>query len=140
MGHLRFEKVAKDFPTSTYAYRGVSIFRTSSVIFKEHERSFLVGCFGCHWRLNRHGWFYWWLWIFLLSVKFGCGYEQGVKYASSCATVFSKIWQALLVAAFNDPTKGSETAKSFSSLKAQDVVFAAVVVRIVCIRLRKDWR
>ena len=55
--------------------------------------------------------------------KFECGYAQGVKYAKPDAQVFENM-TGTTPAAWNDPTKGGELAKSQFD-RGADVVYAA---------------
>ena len=118
------EKVAKDFPNINFTLIDgvIDLPNVQSVIFKEHEGSFLVGALAAMASKTDTVGFIGGMDIPLIR-KFGCGYEQGVKYASSSATVLQNMTGST-GAAFNDPTKGSELAKSQFSQGA-DVVFAA---------------
>ena len=93
-----------------------------SIVYKEHEGSFLVGALAAMASKTNTVSFVGGMDIPLIR-KFACGYEQGVKYQSPNATVFQNMTGST-GAAFNDPTKGSELAKSQFS-KGSDVVFAA---------------
>jgi basic membrane protein A len=55
--------------------------------------------------------------------KFVCGYEQGVKYANPKAEVFVNM-VGTTGAAWNDPARGGELARS-QFAKGADVIFAA---------------
>ena len=55
--------------------------------------------------------------------KFQCGYEQGAKFANAKAEVFGNM-TGTTGAAWNDPARGGELAKS-QFAKGADVVFAA---------------
>lgn len=118
------EKVAKDFPKINFTLIDgvIDLPNVQSVVFKEHEGSFLVGALAAMASKTDTVGFIGGMDIPLIR-KFGCGYEQGVKYASSSATVLQNMTGST-GAAFNDPTKGSELAKSQFS-KGADVVFAA---------------
>ena len=54
---------------------------------------------------------------------FGCGYEQGVKYVDPDAEVFQNM-TGTTPAAWNDPTRGGELARSQFD-RGADVVYAA---------------
>ena len=118
------EKVAKDFPEINFTIIDgvIDLPNVQSVVFKEHEGSFLVGALASMASKTNTVGFVGGMDIPLIR-KFGCGYEQGVKYASPSATVLQNMTGST-GAAFNDPTKGSELAKSQFSQGA-DVVFAA---------------
>tara|TARA_R110001606_G_scaffold184818_1_gene331781 strand:- start:281 stop:1273 length:993 start_codon:yes stop_codon:yes gene_type:complete len=118
------EKVAKDFPEINFTIIDgvIDLPNVQSVVFKEQEGSFLVGALAAMASKTNTVGFVGGMDIPLVR-KFGCGYEQGVKYQSSNATVLQNMTGST-GAAFNDPTKGSELAKSQFS-KGADVVFAA---------------
>lgn len=118
------EKVAKDFPEINFTIIDgvIDLPNVQSVVFKEHEGSFLVGALAAMASKTDTVSFVGGMDIPLIR-KFACGYEQGVKYQSPSATVFQNMTGST-GAAFNDPTKGSELAKSQFS-KGSDVVFAA---------------
>ena len=118
------EKVAKDFPEIHFSIIDsvIDLPNVQSIVFKEHEGSFLVGALAAMASKTDAVGFVGGMDIPLIR-KFGCGYEQGVKYVTSGATVLQNMTGST-GAAFNDPTKGSELAKSQFS-KGADVVFAA---------------
>ena len=118
------EKVAKDFPEINFTIIDgvIDLPNVQSVVFKEYEGSFLVGALAAMASKTNTVSFVGGMDIPLIR-KFACGYEQGVKYQSSNATVLQNMTGST-GAAFNDPTKGSELAKSQFS-KGSDVVFAA---------------
>ncbi|ETX12468.1 membrane protein [Marinomonas ushuaiensis DSM 15871] len=118
------EKVAKDFPEVNFTIIDgvIDLPNVQSVVFKEHEGSFIVGAVAAMASKTNAVGFVGGMDIPLVR-KFGCGYEQGVKHVSSNASVFQNMTGST-GAAFNDPTKGSELAKSQFS-KGADVVFAA---------------
>ena len=118
------EKVAKDFPEIHFSIIDgvIDLPNVQSIVFKEHEGSFLVGALAVMASKTNTVGFVGGMDIPLIR-KFGCGYEQGAKYISADATVIQNMTGST-GAAFNDPTKGSELAKSQFSQGA-DVVFAA---------------
>ena len=118
------EKVAKDFPDTKFTIIDmvVGLPNVQSIVFKEHEGSFLVGSLAAMASKTDKVGFVGGMDIPLIR-RFACGYEQGVKYVSSNADVFQNMTGST-PSAFNDPTKGSELAKSQFS-KGADVVFAA---------------
>ncbi|RDL43284.1 BMP family ABC transporter substrate-binding protein [Marinomonas piezotolerans] len=117
-------KVAKDFPDIQFSIIDGVIDQPNvqSIVFKEHQGSFLVGVLAAMNSKTDTVGFVGGMDIPLIR-KFGCGYEQGVKYVTPNATVIQNMTGST-GAAFNDPTKGSELAKSQFS-KGADVVFAA---------------
>ena len=118
------EKVAKDFPEINFTIIDgvIDLPNVQSVVFKEHEGSFLVGALAAMASKTNTVSFVGGMDIPLIR-KFACGYEQGVKYQSPNATVYQNMTGST-GAAFNDLTKGLELAKSQFS-KGSDVVFAA---------------
>jgi basic membrane protein A len=118
------EKVAKDFPNIHFTLIDsvVDLPNVESIVFKEHEGSFLVGALAAMKSKTGTVGFIGGMDIPLVR-KFGCGYEQGVKYIAPNDKVIQNMTGST-GAAFNDPTKGSELAKSQFSQGA-DVVFAA---------------
>jgi basic membrane protein A and related proteins len=118
------EKVAKDFPKTQFAVidAAVTAPNVQSVLFKEHEGSFLVGLMaGIASKTGKVG-FVGGMDIPLIR-KFSCGFEQGAKYANPKAEVTINM-TGTTPTAWNDPARGAELAKSqFAS--GVDVVFAA---------------
>jgi basic membrane protein A and related proteins len=118
------EKVAKDFPKTQFAVidAAVSAPNVQSVLFKEHEGSFLVGLMaGMASKTGKVG-FVGGMDIPLIR-KFSCGFEQGAKYANPKAEVTINM-TGTTPTAWNDPARGAELAKSqFAS--GVDVIFAA---------------
>jgi basic membrane protein A len=118
------EKVAKEFPKLKFAIIDmvVNLPNVQSVVFKEQEGSFLVGMMaGMASKTGKVG-FVGGMDIPLIR-KFQCGYEQGAKFANPKAEVFGNM-TGTTGAAWNDPARGGELAKS-QFAKGADVVFAA---------------
>lgn len=117
-------KVAKDFPKLQFAIVDdvVKLDNVQSVVFKEHEGSFLVGVMAAAASKTGKLGFIGGMDVPLIR-KFQCGYEQGVKYANPKAEVFANM-TGTTGAAWNDPTRGGELAKAQFS-KGVDVIFAA---------------
>ncbi|MEL0635540.1 BMP family ABC transporter substrate-binding protein [Marinomonas sp. TI.3.20] len=118
------EKVAKDFPNIHFSIIDsvIDLPNVQSIVFKEQEGSFLVGALAAmKTKTNTVGF------IGAMDVplirKFSCGYKQGVKYIAPNDKVIVNMVGST-GAAFTDPTKGSELAKSQFS-QGVDVVFAA---------------
>ena len=93
-----------------------------SIVFKEHEGSFLVGMLAAMASKSGKVGFIGGMDIPLIR-KFACGYEQGAKHVNAKAEVFVNM-TGNTPAAWNDPTKGSELAQSQFD-RGADVVFAA---------------
>lgn len=118
------EKVAKDFPDIEFSIIDsvIDLPNVQSIVFKEQEGSFLVGALAEMASKTHTVGFIGGMDIPLIR-RFECGYEQGAKYISSD----SKILQNMIgstASAWNDPTKGSELAKS-QFAQGADVIFAA---------------
>jgi basic membrane protein A len=118
------EKVARDFPKTSFAIIDavVNLPNVQSIVFKEHEGSFLVGMMAALASKTGKVGFVGGMDIPLIR-KFQCGYELGAKYASPNVQVTSNM-TGTTPAAWNDPARGGELAKAqFAS--GVDVVFAA---------------
>ena len=118
------EKVAKDFPKLKFAIIDsvVQLPNVQSIVFKEHEGSFLVGMMAALASKSGKVGFVGGMDIPLIR-KFQCGYEQGARYANPKVAVSANM-TGTTPAAWNDPARGAELAKAqFAS--GVDVVFAA---------------
>ena len=118
------EKVAKDFPKTSFAIIDsvVNLPNVQSIVFKEHEGSFLVGMMAALASKSGKVGFVGGMDIPLIR-KFQCGYELGAKYANPNVQVTANM-TGTTPAAWNDPARGGELAKAqFAS--GVDVVFAA---------------
>jgi len=93
-----------------------------SVVFNEHEGSYLVGMLAAKKSQSGTVGFIGGMDIPLIR-KFACGYAQGVKAVNPDATVIANM-TGTTPAAWNDPVKGSELTKAQISQGA-DVVYAA---------------
>ena len=118
------EKIAKEFPKLQFAIIDmvVNLPNVQSVVFKEHEGSFLVGAMAAMASKSGKVGFIGGMDIPLIR-KFQCGYEQGAKYVNPKAEVFANM-TGTTGAAWSDPARGSELAKA-QFAKGADVVFAA---------------
>jgi len=118
------EKVAKEYPNTNFTIIDsvVDLPNVQSVIFKEHEGSFLVGALAAAASKTGKVGFVGGMDIPLIR-RFACGYLQGVKYVNPDAEVFQNMTGST-PAAWNNPTKGSELAKSQFD-RGADVVYAA---------------
>ncbi len=118
------EKVAKDFPKLKFAIIDsvVNLPNVQSIVFKEHEGSFLVGMMAALASKTGKVGFVGGMDIPLIR-KFACGFEQGAKFANPKAQVTSNM-TGTTPAAWNDPARGAELAKA-QFAGGVDVVFAA---------------
>ena len=118
------EKVAKKFPKTQFVIIDsvVDLPNVRSVVFKEQEGSFLVGALAAMKSESKSVGFVGGMAIPLIK-KFACGYEQGAKYVSKDTKVLQNM-TGTTPAAWNNPTKGGELAKSQFDQGA-DVVYAA---------------
>ncbi|MEE1611758.1 BMP family lipoprotein [Microvirga sp. CF3016] len=118
------KKVAEEFPKTQFAIIDAVVEKPNvqSVVFKEHEGSFLVGLLAAQASKSGKVGFVGGMDIPLIR-KFACGYVQGVKYAKKDAEVFQNM-TGTTGAAWNDPVKGGELAKSQID-RGADVVYHA---------------
>ncbi|MBY5921766.1 BMP family protein [Ferrimonas balearica] len=118
------EKVAKKYPETDFVIIDsvVDLPNVKSLVFAEHEGSFLVGALAAMKSETQKVGFIGGMDIPLIR-KFACGYEQGVKHVSGDAEVFQNMTGST-PAAFADPVRGAELAKSQFS-RGADIVFAA---------------
>jgi basic membrane protein A len=118
------EAVAKEFPNLRFAIIDsvVNLPNVQSLVFKEHEGSYLVGVLAALASKTGKVGFVGGMDIPLIR-KFACGYEQGVKSVNKSADVFQNM-TGTTPAAWNDPVKGGELAKSQFD-RGADVVYAA---------------
>jgi basic membrane protein A len=118
------EKVAKDFPKLQFAIIDsvVNLPNVQSIVFKEHEGSFLVGMMAALASKSGKVGFVGGMDIPLIR-KFQCGYEQGAKYANPKVETVGNM-TGTTPSAWNDPARGAELAKAQFAGGA-DVIFAA---------------
>lgn len=118
------QQVAKDFPKTQFAIidARVDLPNVQSLLFKEHEGSYVVGAMAALVSKTGKVGFVGGMDIPLIR-KFQCGYEQGAKATNAKIEVFSNM-TGTTSTAWNDPTRGGELAKS-QFAKGSDVVFAA---------------
>jgi basic membrane protein A len=119
------KKVAAEFPNTKFAIIDdvVDLPNVQSIVFKEHEGSFVVGVIAADTSKTGKVGFVGGMDIPLIS-KFGCGYAQGVKYASEGKGEVIANMTGTTPAAWNDPVKGGELAKSQID-RGADIVYAA---------------
>ena len=117
-------EVAPDYPDTKFALIDMVVDAPNvrSVVFNEHEGSYLVGMMAAMASESGTVGFIGGMDIPLIR-KFACGYVQGVKAVNPDATVIQNM-TGTTPAAWNDPVKGSELTKSQISQGA-DVVYAA---------------
>ena len=118
------EKVAKEFPDTKFAIIDmvVDLPNVRSIVFKEHEGSFLVGVLAAMASESGKVGFVGGMDIPLIR-RFACGYEQGAKYANADAEVVQNM-TGTTPSAWNDPGRGSELTKSQFD-RGVDVIYAA---------------
>ncbi|SFS98313.1 nucleoside-binding protein [Sulfitobacter marinus] len=117
-------QVAGDYPETDFVIIDMVVDAPNvrSVVFNEHEGSYLVGMMAAMASESNTVGFIGGMDIPLIR-KFACGYAQGVLAANPDATVISNM-TGTTPAAWNDPVKGSELTKAQISQGA-DVVYAA---------------
>jgi len=118
------EKVAKDFPKTRWTVIDgiVNLPNVQSVLFKEHEGSFLVGIAAAMASKSGKVGFVGGMDIPLIR-RFACGYEQGVKYANAKLEVIQNM-TGTTPSAWNDPARAGELAKGQFE-RGVDVIYAA---------------
>ena len=118
------EQIAKEFPDTKFVIIDgvVEQPNVQSVVFKEHEGSFLVGMAAALASKTGKVGFVGGMDIPLIR-NFAHGYQQGVKYINPDAEVFVNM-TGTTPAAWNDPAKGAELAQSQFD-RGADVVYAA---------------
>ncbi len=118
------EKVAKEFPDTQFALIDmvVDLPNVRSIVFKEHEGSFLVGALAALASKTGKVGFVGGMDIPLIR-KFACGYVQGAKHVNGDVEVYQNM-TGTTPAAWNDPGRGGELAKSQFD-RGADIVYAA---------------
>ncbi len=118
------EVVAREFPDTKFTLIDmvVDLPNVQSVVFKEHEGSFLVGMLAAMASESNAVGFVGGMDIPLIR-KFACGYEQGVHYVDSDMEDYQNM-TGTTPAAWNDPSRGGELARSQFD-RGADVVYAA---------------
>jgi len=118
------EAVAKDYPRLDFAIvDGVSqLPNVASLIFKEHEGSYLVGMIAAMTSKSGVLGFVGGMDIPLIH-KFAVGFEEGAKSVNPNVRVYPN-YIGVTDAAWNDPVKGKELARTQIE-KGADVLFAA---------------
>ena len=118
------EKVAAEFPDTKFGIVDMVVDKPNvrSILFTEHEGSYLVGVMAAKASKTGKVGFIGGMDIPLIR-KFACGYVQGVKSVNPNAEVFQNM-TGTTPAAWGDPVKGAELAKSQFD-RGADVVFHA---------------
>jgi basic membrane protein A len=118
------EVVAPDYPDTTFVIIDgvVDAPNVRSVIFSEHEGSYLVGMLAGMVSESGTVGFVGGMDIPLIS-RFGCGYAQGVRAVNPDATIIQNM-TGTTPAAWNDPVRGGELTRA-QVAQGADVVFAA---------------
>ena len=118
------DKVSREFPNTKFCLIDdrLDLPNVQSVTFKEQEGSFLVGMLAAMASKTGKVGFVGGMDIPLIR-NFLTGYEQGVKHVKADGEVIANMTGAT-PAAWNDPTRGAELAKSQFG-RGADVVFAA---------------
>ena len=118
------EKVANEFKNVKFAIVDavVDLPNVLSIVFKEHEGSFLVGMAAAMASKTGKVGFVGGMDIPLIR-RFALGYEEGAKYVNPKIEVFQNM-TGTTPAAWNDPTRGGELARSQFD-RGADVVYAA---------------
>jgi basic membrane protein A len=118
------DEVAKDYPDTKFAIIDMVVDAPNvrSVVFNEHEGSYLVGMMAAMASKTGTVGFIGGMDIPLIR-KFACGYVQGVKAVNPNAKIIQNM-TGTTPAAWNDPVKGAELTKAQMSQSA-DVVYAA---------------
>jgi len=118
------EKVAREFPGTKFAIIDavVDLPNVQSIVFKEHEGSFLVGMAAAMASKTGKIGFVGGMDIPLIR-KFALGYDEGAHYVNPKVEVFQNMTGST-PAAWNDPTRGGELARSQFD-RGADVVYAA---------------
>ena len=117
-------EVAADYPDTKFAIIDMVVEEPNvrSVVFNEHQGSYLVGMMAAQASESGTVGFIGGMDIPLIR-KFACGYVQGVKAVNADATVIQNM-TGTTPAAWNDPVKGSELTKAQISQGA-DVIYHA---------------
>jgi basic membrane protein A and related proteins len=118
-------KIADEFPNTKFGIIDMVVEKPNvqSIVFKEHEGSFVVGVIAAETSKSGKVGFVGGMDIPLIS-KFQCGYAQGVKYATGGKDEVFANMTGTTPTAWNDPVKGGELAKSQID-RGADIVYAA---------------
>ena len=116
-------RIADEFPETKFAIIDMVVEKPNvrSIVFKEEEGSYLAGIMAAMASTSKKVGFVGGMDIPLIR-KFGCGYVGGAKAAGATDVIQNMTGDT--PAAWNDPTKGGEIAKSQIGQGA-DVIYAA---------------
>ena len=119
------EKVAPEFPETRFAIIDAVVDQPNvqSIVFKEHEGSFIVGILAAMAAEGGKIGFVGGMDVPLIR-RFACGYVLGARHAKPGVQVFQNMTGST-GAAWNDPVKGGELAKSQFDRGAEVVYHAA---------------
>jgi basic membrane protein A and related proteins len=118
------EKVAADYPETMFAIVDMVVDQPNvqSIVFSEHEGSYLVGMAAAMTSQTGTVSFVGGMDVPLIR-KFACGYAQGAKAVNPDITVIANM-TGTTPSAWNDPSRGAEIARS-QVAQGSDVVYAA---------------
>ena len=118
-------KVAPEFPDTRFAIIDAVVDQPNvqSIVFREHEGSFIVGILAAMAAEGDPIGFVGGMDVPLIR-RFACGYVQGARHARPDVQVFQNM-TGTTGAAWNDPVKGGELAKSQFDRGAEVVYHAA---------------
>jgi len=118
------EKVAPDYPETSFAIVDMVVDQPNvqSIVFTEHEGSYLVGMMAAMASKTGTVSFVGGMDVPLIR-KFACGYVQGAKAANADVNVIQNM-TGTTPSAWNDPVKGAELTKA-QIAQGSDVVYAA---------------
>jgi basic membrane protein A len=118
------ETVAREFPNMKFAIIDdvLELPNVESIVFREHEGSFLVGMIAALASRSGRVGFIGGMDIPLIR-KFARGYVEGARYANPQIEVFENM-TGTTPAAWNDPTRGAELARG-QMARGADVIYAA---------------
>ncbi len=118
------EKVAADYPETMFAIVDMVVDQPNvqSIVFSEHEGSYLVGMAAAMTSQTGTVSFVGGMDVPLIR-KFACGYAQGAKAVNADITVIANM-TGTTPSAWNDPSRGAEIARAQVS-QGSDVVYAA---------------
>ena len=119
------EKVAPGFPDTRFAIIDAVVDQPNvqSIVFREHEGSFIVGVLAAMAASGGKVGFVGGMDVPLIR-RFACGYVLGARHARADVEVFQNM-TGTTGAAWNDPVKGGELAKSQFDRGAEVVYHAA---------------
>ena len=119
------EKVAPEFPETRFAIIDAVVDQPNvqSIVFREHEGSFVVGILAAMAAPGGKVGFVGGMDVPLIR-RFACGYVLGARHARPDIQVFQNM-TGTTGAAWNDPLKGGELAKSQFDRGAEVVYHAA---------------